>query len=114
MGWRYGSTSWNGVRKDWRPDGSGGIEVRVSQDVAPALEANKTARNENDGYSKSRELRRVASIPASVGQKWLIEEGWWYQDPANADRLLKKLQDPDWSHLRTADGRLTLDNGVIR
>lgn len=114
MTWRYGSTDWTGVRKDWRPDGQGGIEIRTSQDVAPVLERNKAAKNHNDGYSQGREMRRVATIPAAVGLKWLNEEGWWYQDPQYADRLMKKLNDPDWAHLRTADGRLALDNGVIR
>jgi hypothetical protein len=112
--WRYGGTDWTGVRRDWRPDGNGGIELRMSQDVEAALDRNKAARNHNDGYTPSREMRRVATIPPMVALKWLHEEGWWYADPQNADRLLKKLMDPDWAHLRTADGRLALDNGVIR
>lgn len=114
MSWRPGGTDWTGVRRDWTPDGEGGIIVRMTQDVAPVLERNKAAKNHNDGYSQSRELRRVATIPPMVALKWLQEEGWWVHDPQCADRLLKKLQDPDWAHLRTADGRLALDNGVIR
>jgi len=114
MTWRPGSVDWAGVRRDWRPDGQGGIEIRMSQDVAAVLDHNKAARNHNDGYDQKREMRRVARIPSMVALKWLNEEGWWYADPENADRLLKKLNDPDWAHLRTADGQLALDNGVIR
>ena len=114
MTWRHGSTDHAGVSRDWRPDGNGGVELRISQDVSQVLEHNKIYRNHNDGYSESRELRRVARIPDAVGLKWLIEEGWWYGDQENADRLLKKLNDPDWAHLRTADGQLALSNGVIR
>ena len=114
MTWRYGSTDWQGIRKDWRPDGNGGIEIRTSGDSEAVLDWNKAAKTHNDGYSGSRELRRVARIPTIVAMKWLEEEGWWFADPQNADRLLKKLSDPDWAHLRTAEGRLALDNGVIR
>lgn len=114
MTWRFGSTDQYGVTRHWKPDGEGGIRINLSQDVETILDANKHDANFNDGYSTSRELRRVARIPAIVGQKWLIEEGWWYQDPQHADRLLAKLNDPDWRHLRTAEGRLALSNGVIR
>lgn len=114
MTWRAGSVSWDGIRKEWRPDGSGGIEIRSTQDTDAVLDRNKAAKTHNDGYSESRDMRRVATIPTIIAMKWLQEEGWWFADPQNADRLLKKLSDPDWAHLRTAEGRLTLDNGVIR
>ena len=37
---------------------------------------------------------------------WLHTEGWWYQDPNARGKLNQKLNDPDWSYLRTADGRV--------
>lgn len=114
MTWRAGKTDWTGTRRDYRPDGNGGLEVRISGDVGAVLDWNRAAKNHNDGYTPSRETRRVARIPDAVGMKWLNEEGWWWQDPANVDRLFKKLNDPDWAHLRTADGNLALSNGVIR
>ena len=93
-----------------------GIDTRfaATQDVAPILERNKQAKNHNDGYTPSREMRRVASIPYGVGLKWYNEEGWWFEDPDNADRLMAKLNSSDWAHLRTADGRLGMSNGVMR
>jgi hypothetical protein len=57
-------------------DGEGGLLVHSVQDVAPVLERNKALANHNDGYSASRELRRVAFIPNIVRLKWLNEEGW--------------------------------------
>lgn len=83
-------------------------------DVSPIIEQNKTQANLNDGYTPSREMRRVASIPYAVGLQWYNEEGWWFEDPQYADRLAKKLNDPDWRHLRTAEGRVGLTNGRIR
>lgn len=117
MTWRYGHTDADGIVKHWRPDGAGGVEVRISQDVSALLERNKAAANHNDGYTQSREMRRAASIPAIVRQKWLIEEGWdcmQTHDPDVARKLVQKLNDPDWSYLRTASGRLGVSNGVIR
>lgn len=114
MTWRPGKADNTGVQRDYLIDDDGSMVVRLTQDVGAALDRNKAMRNHNDGYTESRDHRRVAHIPDAVGLKWLIEEGWWFRDPQYADRLLKKLMDPDWSHLRTADGRLALDNGVIR
>ncbi len=114
MSWRFGNYDpVTGVRKDYRHDGEGGVIVRTSQDVAPLLDRNKAMANHNDGYSESRELRRVASIPAMVRLKWL-EEGWDCLDPNCADKLMRKLNDPDYAYLRTAEGRLGISNGVVR
>ena len=113
-GWRFGHQDKDGIVKHWRPDGSGGIEVKISQDVAPLLDRNRAMANHNDGYTESREMRRVASVPAIVRQKWLIEEGWDMMDPAHSDKLARKLNDPDWAYLRTAPGRLGVTNGVMR
>lgn len=90
----------------------------ATQDVAPILEANKTARNHNDGYSASRDLRRVASIPYGVGIKWLNDEGWWFmdadKDPDVAKKLAQKLMSSEYAYLRTADGSIGVSNGKIR
>jgi hypothetical protein len=90
----------------------------ATQDVAPMLERNKAMFNHNDGYSKSRELRRFASVPYVVGIKWLNEEGWWFmdadKDPDVAKKLAAKLNSSDYAHLRTAEGRVGVSNGQLR
>lgn len=80
----------------------------------PIIDRNMAMATHNDGYSPSRELRRVASIPYIIGLKWLNEEGWWFLDPDHSDKLAQKLNDPDWRHLRTAEGRVGMSNGVMR
>lgn len=79
----------------------------------PIIERNKAMRNHNDGYSPTRELRRVAHIPEIIIQKWKNEEGLDVFNPDHADRLAKKLNDSDWAYLRTADGHIGVRNGVI-
>ncbi len=97
-----------------------GRETRfaATQDVAPILERNKAMATHNDGYSASRELRRVASIPYGIGIKWLNEEGWWFmdadKDPGVAKKLAEKLNSSEYMHLRTSEGRVGVSNGQLR
>jgi len=96
-------------------DGEGGLLIHSVQDVAPVLERNKALQTANDGYSASRELRRVAFIPNILRVKWLNEEGWdAYRPDLYGEKLVAKLNDPEWRFLRTAPGRVALSNGVIR
>jgi hypothetical protein len=107
---------WEGdVNMFWRDDGDGTGSVISVQDVAPLIEANKAAYNHNDGYSPSRELRRAAYIPNIIRDKWLNEEGWdAYRPDLYGDKLVQKLNDPEWRYLRTAPGRLSYTNGRVR
>lgn len=95
-----------GARLSWRPEADGSGTVISRTDVAPILERNKRMATANDGWSRSGELRRVASIPFALIHKWLVEEGWNALDPACADTLRRKLNDPEWRHLRTAPGQV--------
>jgi hypothetical protein len=96
----------------------GGTRFHSVAATDPVIEQNKAMRTHNDGYSPSRELRRVASIPFIIGLQWLNEEGWWFldagHDPDVAVKLARKLNDPDWAYLRTADGQVGVSNGVMR
>lgn len=82
--------------------------VRTTQDVEPILEANKKLYNEDDrGWSKSKEWRRAASIPNVIVMKWMLEEGINIFKREHWPRVARKLNDPEWRHLRTAPGRLS-------
>lgn len=80
--------------------------IKYVQDCTDLIEWNKAAQNHNDGYSPTRNIRRACSIPLGLQRKWLAEEGWDCMDPQNWPKLKRRLNDPDFRHLRTAPGRL--------
>lgn len=97
-------TAPDGVAESLVFHSDGSFALRRSQDVEPALEANKRLQAMGDGYSASRDLRRIASIPAVVQFEWIRRYG---ADPlarGNEALLRRLLNDPDWRHLRTAPG----------
>lgn len=81
-----------------------GYVVR-SQDVEPYLEANKTLYTADDGYSPSRELRRVASIPLIIIEQWMKEGVNIFDNNCQAE-IKRRLNDPANLFLRTAPGRV--------
>lgn len=103
-------TSEAGVEKRLRLNADGSMDIALTQDVGAVLEQNKGMATHNDGYSDSREMRRVASIPAVVAAQW-TEEGWY---PHDTVKLAEKLNSSDWMWLRTAPGCVGVSNGVMR
>ena len=75
-------------------EGDGKITIQNSQDVNPILEKNKKLYNHNDGYSKTKELKRVASIPTLVLTIWAKEYNGsnnWFGIPKNErSKILKQ------------------------
>lgn len=84
---------------------SGEHIVTRAQDVQPILEENKRLMNLNDGYSPTRELRRVASIPFVVIEQWRAE-GIDIFNKDHREAFRRKLNDPENLFLRTAPGRV--------
>ena len=99
-------TTFNGTRWSLSDNGDGSHTIHSEQDVDAILDRNAALATHNDGYSPSREMRRVGSIPMSLIHLWKTVEGWDALRPENADRLKKKLNDIDFFKLRTAPGRL--------
>jgi len=87
----------------WVEDGK--IVIRKTQDVEPILDNNKRLMNDGDGYSPSRDMRRVASIPNVIIEQW-IREGVNIFDPNHKDAIRRKLNSSEYAHLRTAPGQL--------
>ena len=102
----------DGTRHHWRDEPDGGFTITMSTDVSAALDDAKAQRTHNDGYSTSRELRRVAHIPCALIMKWK-SEGFDVFDKNNKAELLRRLDSSDFSHLRTADGRLGRGAGRV-
>jgi hypothetical protein len=80
--------------------------IHLSADVQDTIDDNKRLFNMNDGYSKSREWRRVASIPLIVVELWKKQYGVNPMKPENSKLLKRLLNDPDLRGLRTAPGEL--------
>ncbi len=87
----------------------GQVVFRTISEVDPVLEANKDLQSQGDGFSRSRDLRRVASIPVGVLAQWSEESGIDLQALPRKERqkfIFRKLRDPEWQHLRTSPGRI--------
>jgi hypothetical protein len=65
------STDADGSQYYFEADGK--LTIKNSVDVNPILDKNKRMYNEGDGYSASKELKRVASIPTLVLSIWAKE-----------------------------------------
>lgn len=80
--------------------------VRRVQDVEPIIERNKLLQTDNP-YSPDRSLKRIASIPLVIAEQWIKQDGVnWLALPKKekAAYLRRKLNDPNWRHLRTSEG----------
>jgi len=95
-----------GIRKIYHVDRiTGALTIQRIQDVAPILDRNKALTTHDDGYNKRRTMRRVASIPTVLVEKWL-KEGIDVFNPDHAPALRRKLNDGEFMWLRTAEGSL--------
>lgn len=81
-----------------------------TQDVQPFLEQNRRLQNDGDGYSQSRELRRIASIPNIVVEQWM-QQGVNIFDEADWPKIAALLDSPEYAYLRTAPGRIGRGRG---
>lgn len=99
--------SFNGLRKWLRATDAdeGTVEVRY-EDVSGGqiIEENKAA----GPLNKRGEMWHVGHVPASVGLKWLAEEGIDMWNPEHWDAVKKKLMDSDYRHLVPGMNRLIL------
>lgn len=87
----------------WIEDGK--FVHKATQDVEPILDRNKRLASLNDGYTPTREMRRAASIPIVILYQWM-QEGVDYRDKNCWPEIRRRLNSPEWRHLRTAPGRL--------
>ena len=94
-----------------KDDSNKQVIIERNIDYKPIIEHNKQLYNKNDCYSKSRDLKRVASIPTLVLELWSKEyngNGNWFALPKDVQTkiLKKKLNSSEFRYFRTAEGRL--------
>jgi hypothetical protein len=83
------------------------LVIHTSQDVEPLLERNVAFQNSGlDGYTPSRDMQQVASIPAVWLDYIYKHHGikWW--DEEDTPRLMALLDDPAFKDFRTGGGHL--------
>ena len=87
------------------------IVLKEEVNINSHIKHNKALYNLNDGYSKSRELKRVASIPTLALQVWANEYNGtknWFALPKEIQKQImkKKLNSNEFQYFKTAEGRL--------
>ena len=87
------------------------IVIKHEVNIDPHLKHNKRLLNDGDGYSKSRDLKRVASIPTLALSVWAKEyngDGNWFALPKEVqNKILKtKLNSNEFQYFKTAEGKL--------
>ena len=89
------------------------VIVKEETNIDSHLKHNKELLNFNDGYSKTRDLKRVASIPLGALQIWASEfdpstkGNWWKLPKETQSKILKlKLNSSEFKYFRTSQGRI--------
>lgn len=88
----------------WWEDTPEGFVLHYQQDAEPVIESNKVKQSAGRAYyAADSEMWRVASIPIGIQYKWMIEDGIDVLNPDHWQRVQRKLNDPDWRYLKTAE-----------
>lgn len=84
---------------------TGDFAIETVGDVEPVIEANKRLLTDGStGYSPSRDMKRIASVPMNIYLKWKQELGVDMLNKDHEKKVKQLLNDPDWRYLRTAPG----------
>ena len=107
------ATEWNAdsTQTKYIQESDGKLTVNNSQNLDPLLKRNKELYNLNDGYTASKDMRRVASIPPIILQIWTKEyngtRNWWALPKDTQKKIMRtKLNSSDFRYFRTSEGSL--------
>lgn len=84
---------------------TGTTTVKKTQDVEGYLDKNKRERGEQVSGWKG-DMHKVASVPFVLIEQWCKELGCNILEAKNRHLLMLKLNDRDYSKLRTKEGRV--------
>ena len=94
----------SGLVETFHMDDEGNVAFQMTADVEPVIDDNKRALTQgNNGYTPSRDMVRVASIPIAVQYEWIQKFG---VDPLKRENeaLLKRLLNSnEYRYLRTSE-----------
>ena len=88
-------------------DAEDSLIIKTSHDVDTIIRRNRELQTGlfGDMYTPSRDMRWVASIPLGVVMQWM-EEGVDVYKNEHWPEVQRRLNDPNWLHLRTGLGRI--------
>lgn len=92
-----------GLHREWIDNEDGTFTITQQQDMTALLERNKQIRNNHDGYTPSRDMQFIGTIPANIHAEFLAK-GINLYDPAFEKELRMYLNDPDYRGFRTGEG----------
>lgn len=94
-----------GITTWFHAEDNGDVHLEYVQDVEPILELNKSLQNTTDAKEQIRDgWWHYGSIPISLVLKWKIEDGIDVYNPDHMPRVLAKLNERDYSYLKTTTG----------
>ena len=106
------ATEWDaGVKTRYIQESDGKLTINNQQNLNPLMERNKKLYTLNDVYTKSREMRRVASVPPIILQIWTKEyngtNNWWGWPKEIQKKIMRtKLNSNEFKYFRTSEGSL--------
>ena len=106
------ATEWDqGVKTRYIQESDGKLTVHNQQNLNPLMERNKKLYTQNDGYTASRDMRRIASVPPIMLQLWTKEyngsNNWWALPKEIQKKIMRtKLNSSEFRYFRTSEGSL--------
>ena len=107
------ATEWNAdaTKTRYIQESDGKLTINNQQNLNPLLERNKKLYTQNDGYTASRDMRRIASVPPIILQIWAKEyngtRNWWALPKDTQKKIFRvKLNSNEFRYFKTSEGRL--------
>ena len=107
------AAEWNAdaTKTRYIQESDGKLTIHNQQNLNPLMERNKKLYTQNDGYTASRDMRRIASVPPIILQIWTKEyngnNNWWALPKEIQKKIMRtKLNSSEFRYFRTAEGSL--------
>ena len=107
------ATEWNAdsTKTRYIQESDGKLTIHNQQNLNPLMDRNKKLYTQNDGYTPSRDMRRVASVPPIMLQIWTKEyngtRNWWALPKDTQKKIMRtKLNSNEFRYFRTSEGSL--------
>ena len=106
------ATEWDaGIKTRYIQESDGKLTINNQQNLNPLMERNKKLYALNDGYTPSKDMRRIASVPPIILQIWTKEyngnNNWWALPKDIQKKIMRtKLNSNEFRYFKTSEGSL--------